>query len=121
MVAARPEFVKTSLTNYSLRAIFLLRMTAKDTFTVSEAASILRVSRQAVWDAIQRKALDAKKTSGIWQIEGQALAGYAARTQGPQQMQTVMDSMQEMSEATDDTLLRWLLLGLGLYLLFRKK
>jgi excisionase family DNA binding protein len=86
-------------------------------FSVPEAASVLGLTRQAVYAAINTGQLPAKKTASGFRIGAQDLLGYGVRTGKDPQL--LIRRAQEETGADLEDLLRLALIGLGLYLLVK--
>lgn len=86
----------------------------KRKFTITETADILGVSPQAVYNAIERDNLKARRKGNKRYITAEEIAKYAGRVgHNPEKI------IKEMSERTGEKeadILKWVLIGAGLYI-----
>ena len=87
-------------------------MDREEWFTVPEAARILGVGRQAIYDAVREGRLKAQGRGWSRRIHVADLLAYAIRT--GKDPKTVIQRIQEEREASAWEVLGWILLGLGL-------
>ena len=86
-------------------------------YSVSEAAEVLGISRQAVYQAINSGQLTAQQGMHGRQVGVQELLGYGIRR--GKDPNTLVHRIQENTGADVKDLLLWLLAGLGLVLLVK--
>jgi len=86
-------------------------------FSVTEAARILGVSRQAVYAAISSGRLSATELGYGKKISASSLAVYGI--QAGKSPPELFSQIQEVAKADESELLLWLLMGLGLFWLIK--
>jgi excisionase family DNA binding protein len=87
-------------------------MEREEWFTVPEAARILGVGRQAIYDAVREGRLKAEGQGWSRRIHVSELLAYAIRT--GKDPKAVIQRIQEEREVSGWEILGWILLGLGL-------
>ncbi|MEM0488591.1 MAG: helix-turn-helix domain-containing protein [Candidatus Bathyarchaeia archaeon] len=87
-------------------------MEREEWFTVPEAARILGVGRQAIYDAVREGRLRAEGQGWARRIHAADLLAYAIRT--GKDPRAVVQRLQEEREVSLGDVLVWVLVGLGL-------
>lgn len=93
--------------------------TGKEWFTVPQAARILGVHPQTLYDAVKDGRMEATGTGWERRIHARAVLGYAVRT--GKDTEEVIGRMEEITGDIDwKKVLGWVLAGVGLYWLLTK-
>jgi excisionase family DNA binding protein len=85
---------------------------AREWFTVPEAARILGIGKQAIYDAVREGRLRATGEGWGRRVHAQDILVYAIRT--GKDAQAVIQRMQKEREVSWPEILLWILAGLGL-------
>ena len=86
-------------------------------FSAAEAADVLGLTRQAVYAAISAGHLQAKKTASGYRVDAESMLGYGIKT--GKDPQVLLNRTQQETGAPLEELVRFALVGVGLYLLVK--
>ena len=93
---------------------------AEATFSVREAADILDMEPSSVSHAIKVEKIDTVNTGGKWdRVPASEVIKYGARWRG-MKTETLKNRVQEKTEASDDQVFKWIVIGLGIMWLIKK-
>lgn len=86
----------------------------KKKFTITETADILGVSPQAIYNAIERGNLEARREGNRRYVTAEDIAKYAGRV--GYDPEKVIKEMSERTGKEETDILKWILIGAGLYI-----
>lgn len=93
---------------------------AEATFSVREAADILDMQPSSVSHAIKVDKINTVNTGGQWdRVPASEVIKYGARWRG-MKTEVLKERIQEKTQASDDQVFKWVVIGLGIMWLIKK-